>query len=152
MPSIEYETIYKRSLSMIDDIDLASYTEDDFYDNLAEWLHTASGNPSLRKKFSSFSLDDEIMTLTFELANGVDTYFDTEFATTVLAKGLVICYFPHKLENTKNLAVMIGGKEEKRLIDNYSKNMERLNELKREYERDLSRHSYYFNGYGGTNG
>lgn len=152
MPSIDYETIYKRSLSMIDDLDLANYTEDDFYDNLSEWLHAAAGNPLFRKKCASFEMDDEIMLITCELNNSVDDYFDKEFVITNLAKGLVICYYPHKLENTKNLAVMIGGKEEKKLIDNYSKNMERLNELRREYERDLSRHSYYFSEYGDTNG
>ena len=45
---------------------------------------------------------------------------------------------------------MIGGKEEKKLIDNYSKNMERLAELKREWELELTRHSYYFSENGGT--
>lgn len=47
---------------------------------------------------------------------------------------------------------MIGGKEEKKLIDNYSKNMERLTQLKREWELELSRHTYYFGEYGGSNG
>ena len=78
--------------------------------------------------------------------------FDKNFVKTILAKGIIINYFPSKLENTKNLATMIGGKEEKKLIDNYSKNIERLTQLEREWERDLSRHSYYFSEYGGTNG
>jgi len=152
MPSLSYESIYKKALTMINDLELATYTEDDFYNILREWLQTTSSLPLLRKKFSSYSLDDEIMTLTFTLNNSVDDEFDKNFVKTILAKGIIINYFPSKLENTKNLATMIGGKEEKKLIDNYSKNIERLTQLEREWERDLSRHSYYFSEYGGTNG
>ena len=152
MPSLSYESIYKKALTMINDLELATYTEDDFYNILREWLQTTSSLPLLRKKFSSYSLDDEIMTLTFTLNNSVDDEFDKNFVKNILAKGIIINYFPSKLENTKNLATMIGGKEEKKLIDNYSKNIERLTQLEREWELDLSRHSYYFSEYGGTNG
>lgn len=152
MPSIKYEDIYKRALTMIDDLDLASYTQNDFYEILKEWLHNTSSLPLLRSKFNSYSLDDELMTLTFILNNSVDDSFDTNFVKGILARGIIISYFPSKLENTKNLATMIGGKEEKKLIDNYSKNMERLAQLEREWERDLSRHTYYFGVNGGTSG
>lgn len=152
MPSLKYEDIYKRALTMINDLELATYTEEDFYDTLCEWLHTTSSLPLLRKKFSSYAIDDEIMELNFTLSNSVDDFYDSEFVKTILAKGIIINYFPSKLENTKNLATMIGGKEEKKLIDNYSKNIERLTQLKREWELELSRHTYYFGEYGGSNG
>ena len=49
--------------------------------------------------------------------------------------------------------MIVGGKEEKNLANNnYSRNMERLDDLKREWELELTRHSYYFGEYGGTNG
>ena len=152
MPSINYETIYKRALTRINDLELATYTQDDFYEYLKEWLQTASSNPLLRKKFSKFSLDDELMTLTFELNNSVDEDYDKNFVTSILAKGVIVNYFPSKLENSANLAVMIGGKEEKKLLGNYKQNIERLDALNREFERELSRHTYYFSEYGGTNG
>ena len=152
MPSISYETIYKRALTRINDLELATYTQDDFYDYLKEWLQTASSNPLLRKKFSKFSLDDELMTLTVELNNSVDEDYDKNFVTSILAKGVIVNYFPSKLENSANLAVMIGGKEEKKLLGNYKQNIERLDALNREFERELSRHTYYFSEYGGTNG
>lgn len=152
MPSLKYEDIYKRALTMINDLELATYTEEDFYSVLCEWLHTTSSFPLLRKKFSTYSFDDEIMNINFTLTNSVDDFYDSEFVKTILAKGIIINYFPSKLENTKNLATMIGGKEEKKLIDNYSKNMERLTQLKREWKLELSRHTYYFGEYGGSNG
>lgn len=152
MPFLKYEDIYKRALTMINDLELATYTEEDFYDILREWLHTTSSIPLLRKKFNSYSFDDVSEDVKFILSNSVDDFYDSEFVKTILAKGIIISYFPSKLENTKNLATMIGGKEEKKLIDNYSKNMERLTQLKREWELELSRHTYYFGEYGGSNG
>ena len=152
MPSIKYEAIYKRALTRINDLELATYTQDDFYEYLKEWLHTTSSAPLLRKKFSKYSLDDELMTLTFELNNSVDEEYDKNFVTSILAKGVIINCFPSKLEHSANLAVMIGGKEEKKLLGNYNQNMERLKTLERDFERELSRHTYYFSEYGGTNG
>ena len=61
-------------------------------------------------------------------------------------------YLPSKLESTKNMAVALGGKEEKVLLNTYSKNMERLDQLKKEYDLELSRHSWYFGEYGESNG
>lgn len=152
MPSIEYDTIYKRALSRIDDLELANYTEDDFYSYLQEWLHNAMASPFLRKKFSSFTYDDDAQTIDFTLSNRVDDAYDLEFVTSILAKGLIISYLPSKLETTANLAVMIGGKEEKKLLGNYNQNMERLADLERDYQRELSRHGYYFGEFGGTSG
>ena len=151
MPSINYEAIYKRALTRINDLELATYTQDDFYEHLKEWLHTASSSALLRKKFSKYSLDDELMILTFELNNSVDEDYDKNFVTSILAKGVIINYFPSKLENMMNLATWIGGKEEKISRNNYNQNMERLDALNREFERELSRHTYYFSEYGGTN-
>lgn len=133
MPSIEYETIYKRALKRIDDLNLASYTEEDFYDTMRDWLHTVMSDPLFRKQFSEFTLDDELMTLAFTLTNSVDDSFDTEFVTSLLAKGIIINYMPSKIDTDKNLAVMIGSDKEKKLIGNYNKNMERLQQLERDY-------------------
>lgn len=52
MPSLKYESIYKKALTMVNDLELATYTEEDFYDTLCEWLTTTSSLPLLRKKFS----------------------------------------------------------------------------------------------------
>lgn len=152
MPSIQYEAIYKRALTRMDDLNLASYDEEDFYTYMREWLHTTVSSPLLRKKFSSFSLNDELMKLDFTLSYSVDDDYDKEFVTSLLAKGVIVNYMPSRIDSDKNLAVMVGSDKEKKIIGNYSKNIERLNELKREWERDLTRHTYYFGEYGGSNG
>ena len=134
MPSIEYDDVYKRALAKINDLDLANYTEEDFREYMKEWLHSAISKPYSRKKFSNFSFDDDLEEINFSLADSVDDDYDSQFVISALAKGLIVNYLPSKLETTANLAIMIGGKEEKKLLDTYSKNIERLDKLRKEWE------------------
>lgn len=148
MGSIEFDTIYSRALSRINDLKLAGYTESDFYEVMLEWLKSCSSSPRFRKLFSSFVIDEDTEEVTFSMNCEVDDAYDTEFVTTLLAKGIILNYLPSRLEDTVHLATMIGGTEEKKLLDNYKNNMERLNRLDREFHRDISRHTYYFGKYG----
>lgn len=123
--------------------------EDDFYDFLKEWLHSAVSLPQFRRQFKLFELDDEVMAITFDLNNSVDTTYDTDFVKTILSEGVVINYFPSKIDTGVNMSTMIGGKEEKKLLDNYGKMQERLNTLEVKLGRELAQHGYYFGKYGG---
>ena len=127
---------------------LASYTESDFYEVMLEWLKSCSSSPRFRKLFNSFIVDEDAEVVEFRMNQSVDDYYDTDFVTTMLAKGIILNYLPSRLEDTVHLATMIGGTEEKKLLDNYKNNMERLNRLNREFNRDIARHSYYFGSYG----
>ena len=147
MASIEFDTIYNRALSRINDLKLTSYTEEDFYEVMLEWLKSCSASPRFRKLFKTFSVDEDSEEVIFELNNSVDELYDSDFVTTLLAKGIIINYLPSRLEDTVHLATMIGGTEEKKLLDNYKNNMERLNRLSREFNREIARHSYYFSLY-----
>ena len=148
MASIEFDTIYKRALSRINDLKLSRYTESDFYEVMLEWLKSCSSSPRFRKLFSSFVVDEDAEVVEFRMNQPVDDYYDSNFVTTMLAKGIIINYLPSRLEDTVHLATMIGGTEEKKLLDNYKNNMERLNRLNREFNRDIARHPYYFGNYG----
>lgn len=148
MPLIEYDDVYKRALSRVNDLDLINMSEDDFYDFMKEWLHSAIAVPRLRKSFSSFSADDELATINFSLTNSIDTEYDKNFVINILAKGMIVNYLPSKIESTQNLAKIVGGKEEKILTDNYKTAQERLSQLDVEYKRELAQHTYYFGDYG----
>ena len=148
MPSIKYDTIYERQLSRIRDTELFQLVEDDFYDYMREWLHAAISLPQFRRQFSSFVTDDEVMTLECTLNNSVDEIYDTEFVVNILSEGVIVNYLPSKIDTGVNMAVMIGGKEEKKLLDNYGKMQERLHDLEVKLGRELAQHGYYFGKYG----
>ena len=148
MPTLKYESVYDRALSRVKDTELFQLVEDDFYNYMKNWLKAAIALPQFRKQFSSFKTDDEIMVLNFSLRNPVDEEYDKEFVTNILSEGLIVNYLPSKIDTGVNMAVMIGGKEEKKLIDNYGKMQDRLHDLEVKLGRELSQHGYYFGGYG----
>lgn len=150
MPLINYKDIYKRALVRINDLDLANLMRDDFYDFLKEWLHSTASSPLFRNSFSTFELDDNIMTVNFILKRAVDDNYDINFVTDILAKGVIINYFPSRIDTSMEMAAVIGGKEEKKLTDHYSKKMERLHTLRTEWHRELTQHGYYFGSVGDT--
>lgn len=143
MPSIEYESIYKRALSRLNDVSLSQYAKEDFYEALKEWLSSASSDPYLQRKFTKYVDDEDMEEIQFELENSVNEQYDINFVTNMLAQGLIVNYMPSKLEQASFLHAMVYGKEEK-WKDNYKNAQMRLDTLTAKYYRELSQHGYYF--------
>ena len=68
--------------------------------------------------------------LTFELENSVDEDSDNYFVKDIFSQGMVICWMQQQIDKAISLAAVIGGKEEKTILNNYKNNMARLKELK----------------------
>lgn len=143
-----YEEIYSQFYSKIDDPNFfKKYSKDEAYDLMKSWLHSVVGLPYLKKRFSSIALDDEILELTFELVNSVDEDSDNFFVKDILAQGMVICWMQQKIDKAVSLATVIGGKEEKTILNNYKNNMTRLNELKIQFRKVIRDYGYINNDY-----
>ena len=112
---------------------------------MKEWLHEIVAFPWVRKIFSSITLDDVLEELNFELVNSVDEQSDNDFVIKLFTDGFVICWMRPRVETAINLATVIGGKDEKKLLSNYQANIDRLNSLElklKKYIRDYG----YING------
>lgn len=143
-----YEEIFSQFYSKIDDPTFfQKYSKDEAYDLMRTWLHSVVGDPYFRKSFSSLSLDDELLELTFDLKMSVDEDSDYNFIRDILAQGMVICWTQQKIDKAVSLATVIGGKEEKRLLDNYKNNMARLKELKQQFRKIIRDYGYINNEY-----
>lgn len=143
-----YEEIYSQFYSKeTDPTFFTKYSKDEAYDLLRDWLHSLVGIPYIKKCFSTITLDDELMELTFELANPVDDYSDNYFVKDVLSQGLVICWMQQKVDNVVNLSVVIGGKDEKTILNNYKANMTRLEEMKVQLRKTIRDYGYINNSY-----
>ena len=143
-----YEDIYSQFYSKIDDPTFfKNYSKDEAYDLMRGWLHSIIGIPYLRKRFSSIALDDEILELTYVLVNSVDEDSDDYFVKDILAQGMVICWMQQKIDKAVSLATVIGGKEEKTILNNYKNNMTRLNELKIQFRKIIRDYGYINNDY-----
>ena len=145
---MKYEEIYSRSY--MKKYDPSFYDDKQFaYDTMREWLHEIVAFPYVRKIFASIVLDDVLEELTFELVNSVDEESDNDFVIKLFTDGFVICWMRPKVDTAINLATVIGGKDEKKILSNYQANIDRLDSLEiklKKYIRDYG----YVNGTYGT--
>lgn len=143
-----YEEIYSQFYSKIDDPTFfEKYSKDEAYSLMRTWLRSIVAIPYLKKCFSSITLDDEILELTFQLVNSVDEDSDNYFVKDIFAQGMVICWMQQKIDKAVSLATVIGTKEEKTILNNYKNNMARLNDLKVQFRKIIRDYGYVNNTY-----
>ena len=145
-----YEEIYSQFYSKIDDPTFfQKYSKDEAYDLMRGWLHSVVGIPYFKKCFSSIVLDDEVLELIFQLKNSMDEGSDNDFVKDIFAQGMVICWMQQKIDKAVNLATVIGGKEEKTILNNYKNNISRLDEMKVQFRKTIRDYGYLNNSYVG---
>ena len=132
---LSYFTLFSRVLNKINDPKELSLDENDLLEIYTERLHSVVGKPRVRRLFSSISLDDEIQEMTFTLNNSVDEESDKDFVLEILSLGMAIEWLQPQVDSIIHTSVMIGGKEEKKLLDNHKNMIERLDSMKKEQNK-----------------
>ena len=144
---LPYSTLFSRVLNKINDPKELSLDENDLLEIYTERLHSVVGKPRVRRLFSSLSLDDEIQEMTFTLNNSVDEESDKDFVLEILSLGMAIEWLQPQVDSVIHTSVMIGGKEEKKLLDNHKNMIERLDSMKKEQNKMIRDYGYMYNSY-----
>ena len=144
---LSYSTLFSRVLNKINDPKELSLDESDLLEIYTERLHSVVGKPRVRRLFSSISLDDEIQEMTFTLNNSVDEESDKDFVLEILSLGMAIEWLQPQVDAVIHTSVMIGGKEEKKLLDNHKNMIERLDSMKKEQNKMIRDYGYMYNSY-----
>lgn len=144
---LSYSTLFSRVLNKINDPKELSLDESDLFEIYTERLHSVVGKPRVRRLFSSISLDDEIQEMTFTLNNSVDEESDKDFVLEILSLGMAIEWLQPQVDSVIHTSVMIGGKEEKKLLDNHKNMIERLDSMKKEQNKMIRDFGYMYNSY-----
>ena len=144
---LSYSTLFSRVLNKINDPKELSLDENDLLEIYTERLHSVVGKPRVRRLFSSLSLDDEIQEMTFALNNSVDEESDKDFVLEILSLGMAIEWLQPQVDSIIHTSVMIGGKEEKKLLDNHKNMIERLDSMKKEQNKMIRDYGYMYNSY-----
>lgn len=144
---LPYSTLFSRVLNKINDPKELSLDEKDLLEIYTERLHSVVGKPRVRRLFSTLSLDDELQEITFTLNNSVDEYSDTDFVLEVLSLGMAIEWLQPQVDSVIHTSVMIGGKEEKSLLNNHKNMITRLDSMKKEQNKMIRDHGYIYNSY-----
>ena len=144
---LPYSTLFSRVLNKINDPKELSLDENDLLEIYTERLHSVVGKPRVRRLFSSLTLDDEIQEMTFTLNNSVDEESDTDFVLEILSLGMAIEWLQPQVDSVIHTSVMIGGKEEKKLLDNHKNMVDRLDSMKKEQNKMIRDYGYMYNSY-----
>ena len=144
---LSYSTLFSRVLNKINDPKELSLDENDLLEIYTERLHSVVGKPRVRRLFSSISLDDEIQEMTFTLNNSVDEESDKDFVLEILSLGMAIEWLQPQVDSVIHTSVMIGGKEEKKLLDNHKNMIDRLDSMKKEQNKMIRDFGYMYNSY-----
>ena len=132
---LSYSTLFSRVLNKINDQKELSLDENDLLEIYTERLHSVVGKPRVRRLFSSILLDDEIQEMTFTLNNSVDEESDKDFVLEILSLGMAIEWLQPQVDSVIHTSVMIGGKEEKKLLDNHKNMIDRIDSMKKEQNK-----------------
>lgn len=144
---LSYETIFSRMRNRIYDPKELSLNDEDLLEIYTERLHLVVGNPRIRKLFSTLLLDDDIQQINYALNYTVDDDSDEDFVVDILVLGMTIEWLEPQVNSIINTAPMIGGKEEKKLLDNHSNMINRLDSLKKELNKKIRDYGYMYNSY-----
>ena len=144
---LSYSTLFSRVLNKINDTKELSLDESDLLDIYTERLHSVVGKPRVRRLFSSISFDDEIQEMTFTLNNSVDEESDKDFVLEILSLGMAIEWLQPQVDSIIHTSVMIGGKEETKVLDNHKNMLERLDSMKKEQNKMIRDYGYMYNSY-----
>ena len=144
---LSYSTLFSRVLNKINDPKELSLDDSDLLEIYTERLLSVVGKPRVRRLFSSLSLDDEIQEMTFTLNNSVDEESDKDFVLEILSLGMAIEWLQPQVDSVIHTSVMIGGKEEKKLLDNHKNMIERLDSMKKEQNKMIRDYGYMYNSY-----
>lgn len=144
---LPYETIFSRTRGRINDPKELSLDETDLLEIYNERLHNVIGNPRVRRLFSSITFDDETSKIEFELNNPVDNASDEDFVVDLFILGMTIEWLQPQVDSILHTSVMIGGKEEKKLLDNHKNMIDRLDSMKKELRKMIRDYGYMYNSY-----
>ena len=144
---LSYYTLFSRVLNKINDPKELQLNTDDLLSIYTERLHSVVGKPRVRRLFSTLTLDDELQEMTFTLNNSVDEDSDTDFVLEIISLGMAIEWLQPQVDSVIHTSVMIGGKEEKKLLDNHKNMIDRLDSMKKEQNKMIRDYGYMYNSY-----
>ena len=145
--SFLYETIFSRVRGKIYDPKELSLNPDDLVEVYTERLHSVVSDPRIRKLFSSIEFDDEIQTMTCELSHSVDEQSDIDFIIELFSIGMIVEWLEPQVNSIVMTGFYLGGKEEKKLLDNHKYNIDRLQTLKTQQHKMIRDYNSMYNSY-----
>lgn len=112
MTSLEFEDITSQFYSKVRAYDFLSISDEEVDELISSWLRSTVSDPYVRRLFSSFELDMDTRSLSFEMKYSLGASADTDFVIELLSFGMVNQWLKPKVYNLATMAQRFGSKDE----------------------------------------
>lgn len=144
---ISYEDIYSRFYSLVTDYTFAELLDQIREELFIEWLKSIYRYPDVMEVFKEINFDDDLKQIEYSLEYPRNEAADNGFVKEILALCMSIQWYKRQVDSVINTAQMIGGKEEKTLVNNHRYSINRLSELQIELKKTIRDYGYLYNSY-----
>lgn len=144
---ISYDTVYSRFYSLVTDYVFAELPDQTREALFLEWLKSVYRYPDIIDFFKEIKFDDGLEQVEYTLEYPRDEEADNGFVKEILALCMSIQWYKRQVDSVINTAQMIGGKEEKTLVNNHKYSIERLSQLQIELKKLIRDYGYLYNSY-----
>lgn len=149
MITIEFTDVFDVFHEKIDAYDFLDLSNDEIENFEKSWLRTAGSKPYVRRLFSTYSIDSDSATVSFEMSYAIDDDTDRDFVIEILALGMVDSWLKPRVNSLENIYQVFGSKEEK--FYSQSQHLKEIRALydsiKNEQRKLIRDRGYYYNSY-----
>ncbi len=135
MITSEYSDIISRFLLKVTDYNLPNIDEYLVNEMMAQWLHATLSHSYIRRLFSSFTMDDDVEEIEYELKNPTSDDEDREFVEELLAEGLVVQWVRPQYRSVLNTQQFFSNSEQK--FYSQASHAAEIREMYKEAERGI---------------
>lgn len=149
MITIEFTDVFDVFHDKIDAYDFLDLSIGEIENFEKSWLRTAGSKPYVRRLFSTYSIDSDSATVSFEMSYAIDDDTDRDFVIEILALGMVVSWLEPKVNSLENIYQVFGSKEEKFYSQSqHLKEIRALRDSIKNEQRKLIRdRGYMYNSY-----
>lgn len=149
MITIEFTDVFDVFHDKVDAYDFLDLSNDEIENFEKSWLRTAGSKPYVRRLFSTYNMDSDNETVSFDMSYVIDDDTDKDFVIEILALGMCVEWLNPKVNSLDNIFQVFGSKEEKFYSQSqHLKEIRALRDSWKNEQRKLIRdRGYMYNSY-----
>lgn len=113
MITLEFTDVFDVFHNKVDAYDFIELTTNEIENFEKDWLLATGAKPYVRRLFTTYKVDSDADTVSFEMNYSIDDDTDRDFVIEILALGMCVEWLSPKVNSLDNIFQVFGSKEEK---------------------------------------
>lgn len=145
--TLSYEKIFSVARGLYTDPKELSLSQDDLIEIYTERINRVVGDVRVQDIFSTLEMDDDVQRMEFVLNHPANDGADQRFVVRLLSLGMEIEWLQPQVDSILYSAPFIGTTQEKKILDGHSNMINRLDNLKLQFNKMIRDRGYIYNSY-----